>query len=68
MRVSIHPRGCETSTKTRPFSEVFGVPEAEGEALSQDAALRDMVRSWSFLDQATKDIVQTIVKSRASIS
>ena len=41
---AVQPRGCETSSTTQVISEVFGVPEGEGEALSSDASLRQPSR------------------------
>lgn len=63
---SVHPRGCETSAKTRTFCEVFGVPEAEAEALGLDASLRRLVRSWSTLSQPIKDAILLIVENGSS--
>jgi len=52
--------------KTQCFAARFGLPEAKAEAVKNDAALRSVVQAWSTLDQATKDIIRTIVESRAS--
>ncbi|WP_068257831.1 hypothetical protein [Rubripirellula obstinata] len=63
---TVHPRGCETSAKTRAFTEVFGVPEAEGEALGYDAALRSVVQAWSTLDQPIREAIALLARQGKS--
>lgn len=62
----VPPKGCEPLSFYQGFAAHFGISEAKTEAICEDAALRSVVQVWSTLDQATKDIVKTIVESRAS--
>lgn len=58
--------GSEYAPESPCFEAFAELGEAESEALSSDATLRDLVRLWSTLSKETKDISSAIIKSRSS--
>lgn len=59
-------QGPNPAGKSLPFSLLESIPEAECEAISNCSTLRELVRSWSTLDDTTKGIILAIVQNRSS--
>ena len=58
--------GSEYASETPGFGVLAELGEAEHEALSNDAALRELVRLWSTLESSVQLAILTIAQSRAS--
>jgi hypothetical protein len=59
----VPPKGFEPLPFSEAFADHFGIPEAKGEAICNDAALRDIVQAWSTLGKPVQHAILLLVKS-----
>ncbi|MEM9368764.1 MAG: hypothetical protein AAGD07_22465 [Planctomycetota bacterium] len=66
VRDKVGNTGSENMLVSQGMTQIAGLPEAECEALTTDAAFCELIPLWSSLSEEAKQIILKIAKSRCS--